>query len=92
MTSEQRGFAVSKAVKLEPSYPAGRSLLHQVMCSTLIIDIKMIEIIKNEQAGYTRAVDAQSQDRECEARRDCGGVSRIAHQRDCGMKACRIAS
>jgi len=41
----------------------------------------MIEIIKNEQAGYTRAVDAQSQDRECEARRDCRGVSRIAHQR-----------
>lgn len=43
----------------------------------------MIEKIKNEQAGYTRAVDAQSQDRECEARRDCKGVSRIAHQRVC---------
>lgn len=39
MTSEQRGFAESKAAKLEPSYPAGRSLLHQVMCSPLIIDI-----------------------------------------------------
>ncbi len=32
---------------------------------------KLFEIRQERPTGYTRAVDAQAQDRECEAQRDC---------------------
>jgi hypothetical protein len=39
--------------------------------SIILKNSKLFEILKERPAGYTRAVDAQAQDRECEARRDC---------------------
>ncbi len=39
--------------------------------SIIFKNSKLFEIRKERPTGYTRAVDAQAQDRECEERRDC---------------------
>ena len=39
--------------------------------SIIFKNSKLFEIRKERPTGYTRAVDAQAQDRECKARRDC---------------------
>ena len=39
--------------------------------SIIFKNSKLFEIRKERPTGYTRAVDAQAQDRECEAQRDC---------------------
>ncbi len=51
--------------------------------SIIFKNSKLFEIRKERPTGYTRAVDAQAQDRECEERRDCS---------DCASTVCNMTS